>query len=62
MYRNSGYAEIPQYGHDSHAHFWFEKRLSPTSPPGPPGAQPGPRPAPGPSPNSARPADPRARE
>jgi 2-aminoadipate transaminase len=27
MYRSSGYTEIPQYGHDSHTHFWFEKRV-----------------------------------
>lgn len=26
MYRTSGYAEIPQYGDDSHNHHWFEKR------------------------------------
>jgi DNA-binding MarR family transcriptional regulator/GNAT superfamily N-acetyltransferase len=31
MYRNSGYAQIPQYGHDSHTHHWFEKRLSRTA-------------------------------
>ncbi|HEX4790976.1 MAG TPA: helix-turn-helix domain-containing GNAT family N-acetyltransferase [Actinospica sp.] len=26
MYRTSGYVEIPQYGHDSHADYCFEKR------------------------------------
>ena len=25
MYRSSGYTEIPAYGQDSHAHYWFEK-------------------------------------
>ena len=28
MYRTSGYAEIPQYGQDTHTHYWFEKRLA----------------------------------
>lgn len=50
MYRNSGYAEIPQYGHELHAHVWFEKRLSLTRPPGPRGDQPDP----GPSSSEAR--------
>ncbi|MGD0703669.1 MAG: aminotransferase class I/II-fold pyridoxal phosphate-dependent enzyme [Trebonia sp.] len=27
LYRGSGYTEIPRYGHDSHADFWFEKRV-----------------------------------
>jgi DNA-binding MarR family transcriptional regulator/GNAT superfamily N-acetyltransferase len=27
MYRNSGYTEIPRYGHDPHTHYWFEKPL-----------------------------------
>jgi 2-aminoadipate transaminase len=28
LYRGSGYTEIPAYGADSHAHFWFEKRVA----------------------------------
>jgi DNA-binding MarR family transcriptional regulator/GNAT superfamily N-acetyltransferase len=34
MYRNTGYAEIGQYGHDPHTHYWFEKRLHKVSLPG----------------------------
>jgi DNA-binding MarR family transcriptional regulator/GNAT superfamily N-acetyltransferase len=26
MYRSSGYTEIPPYGQEPHAHYWFEKR------------------------------------
>jgi len=42
MYRNSGYAQIPQYGHDTHTHYWFEKRLSLTRSPEAPAFQPRP--------------------
>lgn len=28
MYRSCGYTEIPQYGNDTHSHYWFENRLS----------------------------------
>jgi len=34
MYRSSGYTEIPPYGQDSHAHYWFEKRQHQVSLPG----------------------------
>lgn len=42
MYRSSGYTEIPQYGHDPHTHYWFEKRLSLTGFAGLPAFRPGP--------------------
>src|SRR5580698_9311449 len=33
MYRSSGYAEVPPYGQEPHAHYWFEKRQPyPTAP------------------------------
>jgi 2-aminoadipate transaminase len=31
LYRSTGYTEIAEYGDDSHAHFWFEKRVTASS-------------------------------
>ncbi len=62
MHRTSGHAQNSQYGHDTHTHSWFEKRLSPARPPRAPAVQPDPRPALPPSPNSAGPAALRAGE